>query len=244
VKTDQPYSGQAFHKGRKNYIIEIYDDTLTGIEKGNDAKFYSILYHEFTHIYNLANTLNNKYMKYKVDSGYKNEIEYYIQKGFNFWTEFYAYGMQQEEKLLNADGSLLDLSKKYKDLLKYNQKIIKEEDTKKVCEMLDVLDYNSQGFYHLFIKFLGGVLLANKKIPEYSQKTFNKEEVRSMYSYTCDLYHLLAKTLHGTYGKYQEKRLFMIGYYYTKNVYEKFGYRVSFKNNRVFEYWTKQQNKN
>ena len=98
-----------------------------------------------------------------------------------------------------------------------NIKDIKSEISK-IVKLINQFIYSSSRYI--------ASLTFRKSLYEYNEKHTSKEEFIEVIKINSDLYRLIYKMTHGTYGKYLGKRLYNIGSYIINEIYERFNIRM------------------
>ena len=225
---DNDTAAGVVRKDDKWFILNIYDCAF------NSCKYSieTVIFHEFAHIYDIYHTFMNESFNCIGDKGKKNSLENLIKcKGFSYWTEFFAHYKCFENELcsLSTADTLLQLVQKYKKIIdkqsEVDSMINDGENIKNIkSEISEIVKLINQ-FIYSSSRYIAS-LTFRKSLYEYSEKHTTKKEFNDVIKINSDLYRLISKMTHGTYGKYLGKRLYKLGSYIFDEIYARFNIRM------------------
>lgn len=207
-----PLGGRSIKKGN-GFLVLIYDNAFCGdTEKDKLDNLFSVIYHEFVHVYDIINTYANNYCTFKPDVKHEQETDIIKQLGFDFWLEYRAFNMTMYKfEFIIKHNSLYKIYKQYCKLLTrlsgLNNMNNGKEKNKMVSDYVKDVDF----FIYNIAITIACLHNQNKVLKRYNDKTENDKNYIFIKKLFIDLSLLCAKTHKGMFGKYQESRLEQIG---------------------------------
>ena len=212
---------------KRKPAIVIFSQALKDARQHKGGLFYT-LFHEFAHIYDYCKTMNNKYGKANpMLKKQRTRKDFVISRGWEIWTEFYAYylALKRYGKKFNGQ-TLMSFMKWYKNLKEKHKEFDKklDEGNKVSSFKKEVEDYveSAERFVYHAARFMGARVAGLVRRYNYSEKTEEQEDFQDVVTFFDELGEKLCLMIKNPYGKTMDKKLFEIG----KCVYEYFYFKL------------------
>lgn len=232
-ESEDDFTSASFYSKRKDNVIDINDRCILDLENNNKSELYDNVFHELLHLYDKIHIMNNKYSNFDfMKKSFRKQEDFIIDYGYDFWTEFFAHSQCYYNFKGKGVYTFYEMVRIYQKLKVYRKEIrdnrtnSKYELEKKINNFKDELDY----FVYFSAMHLAAFHAGRVRKYKYCAKISNSESfVELMYIYE-EVYELLQKMNHGTYGKYMDKRLYNLGESILLNFYYPFSIFITRKN--------------
>ncbi len=207
------------NKSIKKHILKITNSPLNFINYDGGEFFCCAICHEFEHIYDFNQMMNTKLFKFNPCLANAKTFEQkYINTGFGFWTEFYAYCESIRfcdcNKFKREKITFGNLVSNYAEIMKLDKKFNynKEFTIKDAEKYVDMVD----SFIYLCAKFMSSTYVNHSRVP-YSKIEKNKQ-YKKVFSILCGLESKVRRVLKNPYGKKSYDNLSALGLHICKNI--------------------------
>ena len=221
-------SGVSTIKKDGSFVLMIGINSLERIEWDNGLDLDVAIFHELAHLYDFYKLFNNKYFNVNPLLNRQKNIENYVfQKGWNFWTEYFAYNFTFEFFYGFHDyPSFSQIVKGYQTLIKKHHEIrsIETKNKKQLKLLCTEFVQDLDQFVYALVKHISGSL--NGK-PKYYKIKLTKENEKIAYKLKksiIELSNLADKLYVNTYGKGTWNKLLKLGDYIIRKFYLKFNF--------------------
>lgn len=223
-ETDCGFSTMEKKTGK--FVVCFSTESLRRVEYDRGVDIGIAIHHELGHIYDLYQTMNNKY--YKINpllAKHKIMTDFVVAGGWSFWTEFFAYYFTFKTYYdWHNYPTFLQLVKGYEklqnDYAKLQPRI--EVKNKETIDMAEQFIDDVKVFTYSVAKHLAGYVAGKPKSYKYTDKTKQRPAFKKVDRLCQGLLNRAAEMFSNTYGKGMARKLGNIGDYIIRKVYMDF----------------------
>lgn len=226
-------------KNKKSFLVCVSSDLLNVIKRDGGRAIAICLWHEFAHIYDLYQIINNKYFKINPFLRYqKSLIDYGIVIGARFWTEFFAYRCTYQRfdenypTKLNLVKALDKLDEDYKKMVINYEKDHNKESLKKELRKLSL---KIKQFIYALAKHIAGIMYGKNNGYTYCENTQNKANFKFIDKLCLSIARRMEPFLKNTYGKGLKRKLWLLGKLLVEKLFFRYNIGPIKKNGYVIE---------
>ena len=222
---NETWNGGTTFKDNK-YTVMLNIDSLRKMDYDGGLDIAISVRHELSHVYDLYNIEHNKFYKINPLKVNHEELDDFTMSiGCLFWTEFFAYYMTYKQfKKEYSYPTFLQLVSGYEKLQKRCEEIDLMFDSNNE-EVISVLtDYKDDVDYFIYAvaKHLAGICGGKSYKYDYSEKTQKRASFETVEKIRYEVHNKIVPLLTKTYGKGMASKMYNLGKYLIKNVYNRF----------------------
>lgn len=222
---EETYSaGTTLIENRYAIILDIA--SLENFSDYGECNLAISIHHELCHVYDLSLMMHNK--RHSVNplrNDYNTLKDFSISKGWRFWTEFHAYFLTYKRfKDEYSRPTFSQIVKGYEEIKKQSEeiKLISDFETEESETLLRELKRNVEDFIYFTAKYLAGSILKENDGDTCDEKITESASSVRMNEICRESIMKLLPLVRKEYGMGLAKKLYNLGKYLLKDIYEEF----------------------